>query len=310
MMQSILGKHAFQAAAGWNISEALPLAELQYMHYPGWGSLLLSGRVNALNSSTEQRYHRATAVFSAPIWHRRQLDSSEQVTAGASLSMSLEDSQFSWSTAGEAKYSWSRHAPRAAYYGDASWSIGGGTQLTFSPDSDTFPEVLTFAQTGFQVPLPGAHHILRTDFSGRAFMNYEREGDTFLLPRGNPSWGKPEEVTGKLRATILYRLPFGLFDLPIPFGGITAAGGTVFAQSAWYTGAEHFWEQDVYAGAEVSLDISLRGLATLRPTAGVNFRLFEKDFSFYFDIGLSSLFVGGEDQGTDDKELFYIKSFD
>ncbi len=299
MLTSVLGMHGVSLTAGWNISDSLPIIQASYTYTPGWGMLSLSGEMNSLRMNSQQQWereHGLSASLTLPLRQSvgmtpRWLISSSFL--GGYRHSSTSDTLFIVSQVG-----YQRHylQPRGAFFGGTSASVFGGTETVIRIRSnDVF--MYPFVRTSAQVRLPWANHVIRTEAdavaaAGSLFSSQER----FLLPRGNPSWGVAQwnrNVHAKLKGTLMYRIPFGNFDIPILFGGLIGAGASVFAQSALYLETDGVsWEEDIYGGIEIAADLGFAALSRLRPSVGVTVGLLSGKYKVYADLSIAPLFSG------------------
>ena len=172
------------------------------------------------------------------------------------------------------KYTASQQAPRAAFFGgnslNATARITGGVLLDEQPAITYTPRLSAAVQGTVSSLYPVVR--LESDVAYRWGGNL----NDVLMPRGKPSW-QEYDLPLKLRLTSLLRLPLGNFDRWVPFGGLTAAGMSLFVQSAFYADPHAntglLWEDRLYAGAEIAIDLVLFAGISVRPVLGVNTRI-------------------------------------
>jgi len=292
LMQSVLGYHTLEVTTGWNIDDAVPVGSLQYQYAIGGVNVLFTGLWNASyrHSSTEwARQHTLSGTLSLPLWRQPMPDQSQRLTAGAltkfnfgstaSDSDTLVDSL--WLT-----YTTYRYAASKAYFGDLQGTLQGGMQNNIYLDGN-YPMVwLPFASISGQIPLGNNHQVIRVELDAIARLDGDLSS-MILLPRGDPGWAIDDPVQGKLRGTLLYRIPLGLVDQPIPYGGVLGMGLTLFTQTAAYASDGSLtWEKDVYAGLELAMDVKFWASTVIRPMIGLVISLGGKGCSVYFDMGI------------------------
>jgi len=290
MLSSVLGRHELAASAAWDIDHSLLLGSLDYAFLPAWGTLSFNGMLNLVDGSPElPRQHWISATVSTSLWSKRRLASAQGIDLATQLQYRFRDSGDSLISSTQLRYSIAGQGATRSFFGNQYLGILGGLHLNLFLPTNAL-SVQPFVSLAAQVPVLETNHVLRVEVDAIA----DSAGSLpvwALPPRGNPSWDQ-QQGEAKMRGTLLYRMPLGIFDQSFPFGGILGAGVTVFAQSAAYVSSgDLLWEHDGYAGLEFNADVVLGALYNFRPMAGVVFRLSDGGFKFYIDFNISSLLL-------------------
>ncbi len=292
MMQGILGTQQLQVQGGWFLDQPRPTLSANYFLQHQWGTLLIEGGYNQLFGG--ERIHQLGLSVNLPLYSYRDLQSSYGVSLFSSALWRIKEDDSLIITLGTG---WQQvsHAPRGAFFGSHQAALTVGSQASISQaETGLFP----FASGLIQRELPWRNQAVRTSIDGAAiikgFLNTER-----LYPaRGTDDWGRVvSEARAKLRGTLDYRIPIAMTDIPVPFGGITGFGLSLFAQSALYVTQEALlWEETVYAGAEFTTEFSLSGLGSIRPSVGITVNTFTGDYAPFINLTLSGLITGFDEQ--------------
>ncbi|MFW5801010.1 MAG: TolB family protein [Spirochaeta sp.] len=306
MMHSVLRRHSLSGSIDYHISDARPSLGIEYRYAKAWGGVALQAESRYLPVTVKNAditrtvwVRRNLAQLSADrvLWDRTVLDWSYQLQAAASLGyVSFHEAGIipRLSTGAQLQYVMRQHSPAAAFYGRHNLSVYAGSRLDRDMISDGGTRLFLLGGLGMQAAVPWIHHALRleTDFAGVT----EGELGLELLPTGGPQW-QEYKAPVKARTTIMYRVPFGLYDQWIPYGGIVGAGAELYLQTAWYTGSPApgvIWERKLYAGMELAVDMRMFSGAGLRPVIGLNARIdpaageftpvLGEDLYLYFDL--------------------------
>ncbi len=167
------------------------------------------------------------------------------------------------------------------YYGRWKFSLGGKF-VTFLNFASLEPLFFTQVFIGGQIPLGRSHQAieLRVDTA----ISHQETALLTLSPDYLDLQRKVGQVKGLV--TLRYRLPLGLFDYPIPHGGLTAMGLTVGAQTALYIYNNRFlWEEDLYLSLRLDTDIAI-GSSVIHPSFALasGVREFKPTFSFSLNL--------------------------
>jgi hypothetical protein len=292
MLSSVLNRHQIVASGAWDIDYSLLLGSLDYTFFPSWGALSLNGMLNLVDGGDPElpRQHWVSALVATPLWSKRHLASIQGMDFATQLQFRFRNSGDSLISSSQIMYSIAGQGAARSFFGNQYLGIVGGlhvqTQVPISGNLVLQP----FIGLAAQMPVFQTNQVVRLEVEALA----DSSGllpETALLPRGNPSWNQQQGEV-KMRGTLLYRIPLGLFDQSIPFGGILGAGATVFAQSAAYLSSGNLaWEQDGYVGLEMHADVVLGALFNFRPMAGMVFRLSDGAYHIYINLNISSLLI-------------------
>ena len=291
MLSSVLGRHELLASAAWDIDHSLLLGSLDYVYLPAWGTLSISGLLNLVDGSPElPRQHMLSAILSTPLWTNRRLASAQGIDLATQLQYRFRGAGDVLISSTQLRYWVSGQGATRSFFGNQYVGILGGLHLIMDIPTNGDLALQPFVSLAAQVPVLETNHVLRLEVEALATSTGLLPA-TALLPRGNPLWYQ-QQGEAKIRGTLLYRIPLGIFDQSIPFGGILGAGATLFTQSAAYVASGDFlWEHDGYAGLEFSMDVVLGALYNFRPMAGVVFRLSDGGYKFYIDFNITWLLL-------------------
>ncbi len=287
IMRSILGRHAVSASAAWNIPHAQPIGIAEYLFNPGWGSLSVYGssRFHADPNGAPYREHIFSIALSLPVLQRSYAYGRDLAQVSSRLQLGSYPYGYAAITA-QASYGYLRYAAPAEFFGSHGFSILGGSHFIFPAPSEPWGAE-PYMQASMQASMPGRLPLVRLELGLRT--STFSDVSTALPPRGSPPWIPEADARAKAQGSLLVRLPLGLFDQPIPFGGLTGAGLTAFIQSALYgDSGSIFWQKELYGGAELTTELSLGGLASLRPSVGITADLMTGSLHPYFDLHIST----------------------
>ena len=291
MMSSVLGHHEVLGSAAWDIDHALLLGSLDYVYAPAWGTLAFNGLLNLVDGSPElPRQNWISATVSTSLWNKHRLASTQGIDLAAQLQYRFRDAGDVLISSTQLRYSIAGQSAVRSFFGNQYLGILGGLHVLSDIPSSGSITVQPFVSFAAQVPVLDTNQVLRLEVEALANSTGLLPAGA-LLPRGNPLWYR-QQGEAKMRGTLLYRIPLGIFDQSIPFGGILGAGATIFAQSAAYVSSgDLLWEHDGYAGLELHADVILGALYNFRPMAGVVFRLADGAYKFYIDFNITSLLL-------------------
>lgn len=287
LMSSILGRHTVSGSAAWNIPHAQLTASAEYLFNPGWGSVSAQGssRFHVPPKDDPYREHMFSLGLTVPVMRRFHAYARDQIQLSGQLQLTDYPYAYAAFTA-QAAYAYARNSAPAEFFGSHRFSVRGGSHIIYPVPSGglgTEP----FTQASAQVSLPGRLPAVRLDLGVTA--SSFRDVSAFLPPRGNPSWAPLQDASVKAQGSLMLRFPLGLFDQPVPFGGFTGAGFTAFIQSALYgKDASIFWQEELYGGLELTAELSLSGLASVRPSVGITADLMTGKLHPYIDLDITT----------------------
>jgi len=285
LFKSLLGTQVLQISGGYHIADALPILSVTYKYAPGPFSILFQGNVNE-EVSADKRQQSVMGGLSIPIWR------TSSPTGNKSLALSLATrANFPSDTSSVVVNALANFDSRGisapkAYYGStiASVSAGVGTRYRFD-DHDT-AMLAMFGLRG-QVPLWNTHQVLRFDIDGGTSLTGG------LIEGLNPIGFKRQNKYGTASAlvTARYRIPFGIIDQPIPFGGLIGAGMTIYGQTLVHAIDGNFiWEEDVYLGVETTASMAIGAAFTLNATGTIALSIDHPVPTPLFSLSFTNLF--------------------
>ncbi|NLA93539.1 MAG: hypothetical protein GX842_08975 [Spirochaetales bacterium] len=271
LLRSPLEMHTILLSGGYSLKEKFFTGEVFYQLDTSVLSLSLNanfGREQALN-----------LLLALPIYKNYSPKGLHSISALLGVGGVFE------SKVGEAvaqvSYGFATYSAPKDYYGRWKFSLGGAfwTILDFATLDPLF---VTQVSVEGQIPLGRSHQAIELKLD--TAISHQEAALLTLLPDYLDLQHKAGQVKGLV--TLRYRLPFGLFDYPIPYGGLTAMGLTVGAQTALYIRNGQFdWEEDVYLSLRLDSDIAI-GTSVIHPSFAVatGVRQFKPAFSFSLNL--------------------------
>jgi hypothetical protein len=278
---SLLRKHKLLAQAGFSIEDTLPVVDLFYSYTPGPFSLSVQLNGNQSYGSGLNRQQLAETTLGLPLWKQTGIRAFAQIAANLSFSF-IERSETSlMGSSLQLSYQTSARTSAKDYFGATSFSsyVGGLAQYAMANESWVsrwFGGVSSYVQV---------------------FDTHQRLGlavDALWANTGNLNWYLPfegsiygnKDAEAKALLSLRYQIPLGLFDQSLPYGGLTAMGLSLFAQSALYlTEGSFSWEEDVYVGGKLSAKFVMGSSAVLSPSLGMTVGIHSGTFKWYVAIG-------------------------
>ncbi|WP_320127558.1 hypothetical protein [uncultured Sphaerochaeta sp.] len=284
---SLLRKHQFIIYGGYSFAKDLPLLELSYAYTPGPYELTLEAFVNKKYTNTEKRQQALTLDFTLPVWKETRVKTYQQLALDTYFSGILRDDTSRLGSALQLAYQINGRSNPKDYFGTTSLFSYAGIMTQFDTQTETWffkpfggveskLKVFRTSQTiGLDVAVLASNTgILATD-----------------LPFDGTIYGKGEGEA-KALVSVRYTIPLGLFDQPIPYGGLTKMGLSLVAQSAFYYSTGHVdWEQDIYVGGKLSVNLIVGSSAILKPFVGLSISSFTGVATWYFGVD-SNLQIG------------------
>lgn len=279
LMRSPLGRHTLSIGAGWSFKEAIPRGDFTYQFAPGPFSISLQG---AFNTSQD-----LLAAFTLPLWRSSTPKGFQRLSLLTALRTTIRDTV---TTGGEVQlgYAYGSHSGPKDYFGAQQFSIAGAlvVQQEFQPNKTSlFPIV----RISGQLPLWRTHQAIQLEIEAASVTSpgTSIEG---LYPDNFTKGGLVGEA--KALFSLRYHIPLGVFDQPIPYGGLTGMGLSLHGQTATYLiSGKAAWERDVYVGALLRADIIIGIGFALQPYVRVSTSIATGSTGFSFGINLESLFT-------------------
>ena len=277
LMRSPLGRHTLSFSAGWSFVDALPRGDLNYQFTPGPFTISLQGIFT--------KSQNFLTTLTLPIWRSSTPKGFQRLSLLTALRTTIRDTV---TTGGEVqlRYAYGSHSGPKDYFGTQQFSIATAVvvQQDFQPNRTS---LLPLVGISGQIPL-WHHHALQLEI----------EAATVTSPGGSIEGLFPDNLTfqnrvGEAKAllSLRYHIPLGVFDQPIPYGGLTGMGLSLHAQTAGYLiSGKAAWEEDVYVGALLSADISMGSGFTLQPYVGVTLSTVTGRAYPTFGLNMATLF--------------------
>lgn len=284
--RSALGIHTFQASGGWSFQSDRPVFDLTYQYNPGPWLLTVIGNVN---QHVGENKYRNVANLSArfPIgskvlptytesvhshWHAQFIHGNESYFGGGS--------SLSWERR--------RHARPKDFFGNSFIGTAGGLSAAYDLNESRVRPVASWSVWG-QLPILRSHQVLRLDInSGMSLIGDLVSGLTPMGFEYPAKWGKASSLI-----SLRWRIPFGIIDQPVPYGGIIGMGLTIQGQTLVHSMRDDTftWDEQVYLGALMHANIAIGGTFTLHTFGGVVFRVPDSQAKFVFGLDFASLFA-------------------
>jgi hypothetical protein len=253
---SVLRRHRLEAQLGYDPDEPSLLGQLGYRFSPGPYTLDLSvsaersQMVGEADLSVLLRQHTGVRAYS-----RLSTDLALYAETGVYQGAAVQ-----------ASYQVSRRPVAKDFFGSSNFGAYIGSVFGFLPAEDEIvARPFGGVRGGWQIPRTHVNLGLDVD----AVLS--PDGSTLLrtLPFATGLYGS-KDGEAKALLTLFLQLPLGLFDRPIPYGGLTAMGLSFSAMTAVYRiEGVPVWEDDLYLSARLSAKLTMGSSAVLEPYAGV-----------------------------------------
>ena len=246
------------------------------------GEVLYQLDTSVLSLSLDATFGRAQSLnllLALPIYNGYSPKGLHGVSALLSLGGVFENKV--GSAVAQVNYGFASYSAQKDYFG--RWKLSfKGAFMTLLDFVSLEPLFFTQLSLGGQIPLGRSHQAIELKLD--TTISHQETALLTLLPDYLDLQRKVGQVKGLV--TLRYRLPLGLFDYPIPYGGVTAMGLTVGAQTALYIYNNKFsWEDDVYLSLRLDTDIAI-GTSVIHPTFAIatGVREFKPAFSFGLNL--------------------------
>ncbi|MFA7371278.1 MAG: hypothetical protein WCY78_05060 [Sphaerochaetaceae bacterium] len=272
LLRSPLQHHTIMLSAGYSLQKTSFTALALYQ-------LSLDNFSLGIEASFGQKQSLAT-VMALPLYSHYSPKGLGRLSSLLALSGVLEDkvAQASY----QLSYAYGSYGAPKDLYGRWAFALKGAFLTRYYGESNALL-FFTIAAISGQIPLGRTHQSLELKLEGALVHNPEVSIVALL-----PDYLAVQRKAGQVKAltTIRYRLPLGLFDYPIPYGGLTALGLTLSAQSALYLNNGLFdWEEDLYLSLKLDSSIAI-GTSVLNPTVALAFSVREFKPAFHFSLNL------------------------
>lgn len=263
---SLLRKNQFVAQAGYAFAENLPLLSFEYSYTPGPYSLTLGAFANQGYGSQGKRQQLVEATTSIPVWQRTGVKAFQRVATNLVFSLLSRDEDLLLGSALQLSYQVSARPTKKDFFGTTAFSSYAGIVALY--DTADYDSIYRpYAGISSKVHVFDTHQLVSVSIdalatSGGSLQSY--------LPFEGPFYGK-KDGEAKALLSLGYQIPLGLFDQPVPYGGLTAMGLSFSGQSALYLQqGEVAWEHDVYVSARLSCELVMGSSAIFRPYVGLS----------------------------------------
>lgn len=300
LMRSLLGRHTLALAAGWSFADNLPVFNASYSWWRGGLDLTFAGELNTPYLSSEpaqwQRLHAASATMAIALATYDRPDYRSRLEGNLSMALvNLDQVATVATTSIGLGFVTATPSSHLAYFGRSRASASSALHILLNT-VDMEWEFQPALHVEGQLALGNSGQIVAAEIDAIATSDELLDRYT-LLPKGNVAWGVPKQGKAKARLTTTWGFPLGLWDIPVPFGGLTAMGGLLFAQTAVLADATGLtWEEDVYVGAELHADFTIHSTVMMQPSIGVVFRVSDGKWRVYVDTDLPIGFFSDSDK--------------
>ena len=291
--RSALGMHTVQASGGWSFQADQPVFDLTYQYNPGTWLLTVTGQVN--QQVREDRYRSMASISSRFPLGRKVLPTyTETVHSHWNAQFIHEQEQY---FGGGTSLSWERrrHARPKDFFGNSFIGTAGGISATYHVNEARVGPTASWSFWG-QLPILRTHQVLRLDIS--AGMSLGEDLVSGVAPMGFDypvNWGRASSLF-----SLRWRIPFGIIDQPVPYGGITGMGLTIQGQTLVRSMRDDslLWKDQIYLGALLHANFAIGGTFTLQTFGGVIFRVPDSQIRFVFGLDFHSLFASDTSVGS------------
>jgi hypothetical protein len=278
---SLLRKHKLLAQAGFSFQDTLPVVDLYYTYTPGPFSLSVQLNGNQFYGSALTRQQLAETTLVLPLWKQTGLRAFSQIAANLDFSFIKRSETSLLGSSLQLAYQTSARTSAKDYFGSTCFSsyVGGLAQYALAYDSWVYRG---FGGISSYVKVFDTHQ--RLGFAVDALWVNSGSLKGYLPFEGSIYGNKDAEAKALL--SLRYQIPLGLFDQSLFYGGLTAMGLSLFAQSALYLGEGTLdWEEEVYVGAKLSARLVLGSSAVLSPSIGLTVGIHSSTVKWYVAIG-------------------------
>jgi len=278
LMRSPLGRHTMSLSAGWSVIDSIPRGDFNYQFAPGPFSLSLQGSLSLSKNFL--------AALTLPLWHSNTPQGFQRISLVTAVKTTIQESVI---MTGETQigYAYRSHYGPKDYFGATQFSVRGAVvvQQKFQPHTTSIWPILHISG---QLPMWNTHQALQLEVEA-ATVTSQGTSIGGLYPDNLSLQNRVGETKALL--SLRYHIPLGVFDQPIPYGGLTGMGLSLHAQTAGYLiSGEAAWEQDVYVGALLRADITIGAGFALQPYVGISTSIATGKTGFTFGLNLDSLF--------------------
>jgi len=248
---SLLRRHSLIGSVGWSIRKAKLVTDVTYQYDGSTYAIALGLALNQYISENKPYRSNAYAAAVVPLFSRTGYSHFQALSIKPQISLVWDPTGITTTGSTVLGYTLQKRNSRTMdFFGPAGFTASGGAMLQSGVNAP-----ILFGSVGIQVRLFESSAMVRFvgDAIGTSSANI---GNNFALF----SFAPLQQGNGKLRLSASLRLPLGLFDAPIPYGGMTGAGLELTAQSAWYLNTGSLtWEGAWAAGARLTTNLVLGG---------------------------------------------------
>ncbi len=281
--QSLLRRQLLTARVGWDLDNAHVVGSFDYRYSHGSYSV-------GLQASLDEE-KRATLSLSLPLLYQASLYDFKLLSLSSSLLLLVSEyDDILYSPSVLLGYQVrGRSRPKdffGAPFGLASLALQARAQNTW-----IFDQYRLFGTLGAQVRMFSTSQMLGMRLD--AVTDSKADLDDALLYEGFPDRGL--DARAKVRLFLRYHIPFGLQDLPIPYGGMTGLGLTLAAQSSLYLkDSSLLWDEEVIVSARITASAVVGSGLQITPFAALAYSASDGKFSFSVGLGGGPLLVTGD----------------
>ncbi|HPZ16233.1 MAG TPA: hypothetical protein PLX25_06175 [Sphaerochaeta sp.] len=219
---SLLRRQSLALTAGWSIDGCEPVADITYQALIGRTGL-------ALEFSYGDKKAAASTIIDVPLLHAMNPAFQHLLRLQGAVGLTVGESTLQTSLSLALQYVIQESNHRGSdFYGPSSLSVVGQGQYITSQQTGA---LVGGASVTGQLRLFSTSAMARADLSVASVSPPLYTIDT-LLPLFSFTSSHPTATKARLSASIC--IPFGLLDIPIPYGGMSRAGIEVEVQKALY----------------------------------------------------------------------------
>lgn len=280
--QSLLRRQLLIAQVGWDIDKGIAVGALDYLYNPGPFSV-------GVQASFDKE-KRGSVTLSLPLLYSPSLYNYKLLSSQGSVGLVTQatDILYSFSTLVGAQVK-GRGRP-SDFFGAPFGSVSVGVEAK-GTNWAKVDQTRFFASLATQVRMFSSSQMLGLRLDG--VTDSKAQVKHALLYEGFSDQGLDGDA--KARLTVRYHIPFGLLDLPIPYGGMTGLGLSLTAQSALYLeGSSLFWDEEVVLSGALTASVVVGSGLAVRPFIALAYRVGDGKTSFSVGLNGGALLVTEE----------------
>jgi len=252
---SLLQTQSLIGSVGWSLRSKLPVANLTYQRLVGGKALQINALLNQYNPTKDLEQSRLSTTLSFPLFLKITPRFSARMNVQPALSLDWDSEDVLGAATLTLAFSIQERTQRTLdFFGPSFLATSAGIQAQM-PLSFEQVHLLSLLSTSAQARIARSSAMIRLGVD----VLTSSEGELFdLLPLF--SFSPSRNGDAKLRATLSLRLPLGLLDIPVAYGGLTGSGLEVTAMSAWYLkDGSCAWEGSWAVGATLTANYLFGG---------------------------------------------------